>query len=133
MQKKNCWLSFRASQAIIDLYNLHGKIRWLGVRLSKSLSGEIYRVIADRQGIFVQPALFEAFGLTILEAMITGIPTFGTQFGGLLEIIQYGVNGFYINPKNHPKTAQKLLNFLERCEDNRNYWYEISARGIDRV
>ncbi len=67
---------------IIDRYNLHGKIRWLGVRLPKSDSGEIYRVIADRQGIFVQPALFEAFGLTILEAMISGLPTFGTQFGG---------------------------------------------------
>jgi len=119
--------------AIIDQYNLHGKIRWLGVRLSKSLSGEIYRVIADRQGIFVQPALFEAFGLTILEAMITGIPTFGTQFGGPLEIIQDGVNGFYINPTNHPETAQKLLNFLAKCEDNPNYWHEISARGIDRV
>ncbi|MBD0313691.1 MAG: sucrose synthase, partial [Microcoleus sp. T3-bin5] len=90
--------------AIIDQYNLHGKIRWLGVRLSKSLSGEIYRVIADSQGIFVQPALFEAFGLTILEAMITGIPTFGTQFGGPLEIIQDEVNGFYINPTNHPET-----------------------------
>jgi len=119
--------------AIIDQYNLHGKIRWLGVRLSKSLSGEIYRVIADSQGIFVQPALFEAFGLTILEAMITGIPTFGTQFGGPLEIIQDGVNGFYINPTNHPETAQKLLNFLSKCEDNPNYWSEISARGIDRV
>ena len=119
--------------AIIDQYNIHGKIRWLGVRLSKSLSGEIYRVIADSQGIFVQPALFEAFGLTILEAMITGIPTFGTQFGGPLEIIQDGVNGFYINPTNHPETAQKLLDFLAKCEDNPNYWYEISGRGIDRV
>ncbi len=119
--------------AIIDQYNLHGKIRWLGVRLSKSLTGEIYRVIADRQGVFVQPALFEAFGLTILEAMITGIPTFGTQFGGPLEIIQDGVNGFYINPTNHPEAAQKLLKFLSKCEDNPNYWYEISARGIDRV
>ncbi|AFZ08644.1 sucrose synthase [Oscillatoria nigro-viridis PCC 7112] len=119
--------------AIIDEYNLHGKIRWLGVRLSKSLSGEIYRVIADAQGIFVQPALFEAFGLTILEAMITGIPTFGTQFGGPLEIIKDGVNGFYINPTHHQETAQKLLDFLSKCEQNPNYWYEISTRGIDRV
>jgi sucrose synthase len=118
---------------IIDQYNLHGKIRWLGVRLSKSLSGEIYRVIADGQGIFVQPALFEAFGLTILEAMITGIPTFGTQFGGPLEIIQDGVNGFYINPTQHQETAQIILDFLSKCEHNPNYWYEISTRGIDRV
>ena len=118
---------------IIDQYNLQGKIRWLGVRLSKSDSGEIYRVIADHQGIFVQPALFEAFGLTILEAMISGIPTFATQFGGPLEIIQDQVNGFYINPTHLEETAEKILEFVSKCDQNPNYWYEISTRGIDRV
>ena len=118
---------------IIDQYNLHGKIRWLGVRLPKSDSGEIYRVIADRMGVFVQPALFEAFGLTVLEAMISGIPTFATQFGGPLEIIQDGINGFYINPTHLPETATKVLDFVTKCEQNPNYWYEISTRGIDRV
>ncbi len=118
---------------IIDQYNLHGKIRWLGVRLPKSDSGEVYRVIADRKGIFVQPALFEAFGLTILESMITGLPTFGTQFGGPLEIIHDKVNGFYINPTHLEETAEKILEFFDKCEQNPNYWYEISTRGIDRV
>ncbi|HEY9781009.1 MAG TPA: sucrose synthase [Leptolyngbyaceae cyanobacterium] len=118
---------------IIDQYNLHGKIRWLGVRLSKSESGEVYRVIADRQGIFVQPALFEAFGLTVLEAMISGLPTFATQFGGPLEIIQDKVNGFYINPTHLEETAEKILDFVTKCEQNPNYWYEISTRGVDRV
>jgi sucrose synthase len=118
---------------IINEYNLHGKIRWLGVRLPKSDSGEIYRVIADRQGFFVQPALFEAFGLTILEAMISGLPTFGTQFGGPLEIIQDKVNGFYINPTNLQETAQKILTFIEKCDADPNYWQQISSKGIDRV
>ncbi|WP_250124180.1 sucrose synthase [Chroococcidiopsis sp. CCMEE 29] len=118
---------------IIDEYNLHGKIRWLGVRLSKTDSGEIYRVIADHQGIFVQPALFEAFGLTVLEAMISGLPTFATQFGGPLEIIQDKVNGFYINPTHLEEMAEKILEFVSKCEQNPNYWYEISTRGIDRV
>jgi sucrose synthase len=118
---------------IIDQYNLHGKIRWLGVRLPKSDSGEIYRVIADRQGIFVQPALFEAFGLTILEAMISGLPTFATQFGGPLEIIQDKVNGFYINPTNLEETANKIFDFVSKCEENPNYWLEVSNRAIARV
>ncbi|BAZ09800.1 sucrose synthase [Calothrix sp. NIES-4071] len=118
---------------IIDEYNLYGKIRWLGVRLSKTDSGEIYRVIADYKGIFVQPALFEAFGLTILEAMITGMPTFATQFGGPLEIIQDKVNGFYINPTNLEETASKLYDFVTKCDNNPSYWDEISTRGIERV
>lgn len=118
---------------IIDEYNLHGKIRWLGVRLSKTDSGEIYRVIADHQGIFVQPALFEAFGLTILEAMISGLPTFATQFGGPLEIIQDKINGFYINPTDLEETAQKILEFVIKCEQNPQYWETVSQQAINRV
>ncbi|MBD1868273.1 sucrose synthase [Cyanobacteria bacterium FACHB-471] len=118
---------------IIDQYNLHGKIRWLGVRLPKSDSGEIYRVIADNRGIFVQPALFEAFGLTILEAMISGLPTFGTRFGGPLEIIQDKYNGFYINPTLPEEMAEIILDFISKCDQNPGYWEEISNRGIERV
>jgi sucrose synthase len=118
---------------IIDRYNLYGKIRWLGVRLSKNDSGEIYRLIADRRGVFVQPALFEAFGLTILEAMISGLPTFATQFGGPLEIVQNKVNGFYINPTHLEETAEIILTFIEKCDRDPDYWLTISQKAIDRV
>ena len=30
-------------------------------------NGEMYRIIADTGGAFVQPALYEAFGLTVVE------------------------------------------------------------------
>lgn len=118
---------------IIDQYGLHGKVRWLGVRFSKQDSGEVYRVIADRQGIFVQPALFEAFGLTVLEAMISGLPTFATRFGGPLEIIRDGIDGFYINPTDTEEMANKLLEFANECQNNSNYWQQISEQAIERV
>jgi len=118
---------------LIDQYQLQDKIRWLGVRLSKGDTGEVYRVIADRQGIFVQPALFEAFGLTILEAMISGLPTFATRFGGPLEIIQDGKNGFLINPTQHEETGDRLLEFLNHCDQSPHYWQTIAQAGIDRV
>ncbi|NDJ18292.1 sucrose synthase [Myxacorys almedinensis] len=118
---------------LIEQYRLHGKIRWLGVRLSKSDTGEVYRVIGDRKGIFVQPALFEAFGLTILESMVTGLPTFATRFGGPLEIIQNRLNGFYINPTDHEEVATAVVEFLDQCDRNPNYWDEISQQSIERV
>ena len=117
----------------INQYNLQGKVRWLGVRLSKGDSGEIYRIIADHEGVFVQPALFEAFGLTILESMITGLPTFATRFGGPLEIIQDKVNGFYINPTHVEEMAEIVLDFVLKCDQNPSHWSEISKQGIDRV
>lgn len=118
---------------IIEEYQLQGKVRWLGVRLPKGDTGEVYRIIADRQGVFVQPALFEAFGLTILESMVTGLPTFATRFGGPLEIIQDKVNGFLINPTHPEEMAEILTDFISKCDQNPDYWQEISQRSIDRV
>lgn len=65
--------------------------------------------------------------------MISGLHTFGTQFGGPLEIIQDGVNGFYINPTNLEETARKIGEFIDRCDRNPEYWHEISHRGRERV
>lgn len=118
---------------IIDRYQLQGKIRWLGMRLPGQDLGETYRAIAERQGIFVLPARFEPFGLTVLEAMISGLPTFATQFGGSLEIIQDGENGFLINPTHLEDTAQKILDFIERCDTDSQYWEKFSQRAIARV
>lgn len=118
---------------IINQYDLHGKSRWLGMRLSNPDLSEAYRVIADCRGIFVHFARFEAFGITILEAMISGLPTFTTQFGGSSEIIQDGENGFHINPTNLEETAKQILDFINRCDINPQYWQEISQRAIKRV
>jgi len=118
---------------IISQYHLHGKIRWLGMRLTSRDLGEAYRAIADCGGIFVHFANFEAFGLTILEAMISGLPSFATQFGGSSEIIQDRENGFHINPTNLEETAKKILEFINNCDTNPQYWQEISERAIKRV
>ena len=42
---------------------------------------------ADKHGAFVQPPLYEAFGLTEVEAMSCGLPTFATIKGGPAEVI----------------------------------------------
>ncbi len=118
---------------IIDQYALQGHIRWLGLPLSTPDTARVYRAIASCGGIFVQPARFEAFGLMILEAMVSGLPTFATQFGGSLEIIQEGECGFHINPTDLEGTAEKILQFISKCDREPNYWQEISQAAIKRI
>ena len=114
-------------------HELDGQVRWLGVRLDKRLSGELYRCVADHHGVFVQPAYFEAFGLTVIEAMASGLPTFATRYGGPLEIIENGISGFHIDP-NHGDTVSALLEtFFRRCQNDRDYWRKISDGGLSRV
>jgi sucrose synthase len=108
-------------------------VRWLGARLDKRLAGELYRVVADHGGVFVQPALFEAFGLTVIEAMGSGLPTFATRYGGPLEIIEDGVSGFHLDPNHGDEAASILCNFFQRCARQEDYWRRISQGAIRRV
>ena len=118
---------------LFETYGLDEQVRWLGLRLDKNLSGELYRCIADHHGVFVQPAYFEAFGLTVIEAMASGLPTFATRYGGPLEIIVDGVSGFHIDPNHGDASSEKLLKFFQRCEVEKEYWQQIADGGIQRV
>jgi sucrose synthase len=118
---------------LMDEYQLDGQVRWLGMYLDKAFAGELYRVIADYRGAFVQPALFEAFGLTVIEAMSTGLPTFATSFGGPLEIVEDDVSGFHINPNHGADVARRMADFLASCRENPGEWQRISNGALARV
>lgn len=118
---------------LIKKYNLQNKIRWIGKLLRKDKSGEVYRVIADHKGIFVQCGLFEGFGLTVIESMRSGLPTFATLYGGPLEIIEDKKSGFLIDPIEEKESQKIILSFLEQCKKDKSYWDKISQNGIKRV
>ena len=123
----------RIMHDLIKKYNLYNKIRWIGKLFRKDQAGEVYRIIADRQGIFIQPALFEGFGLTVLEAMVSGLPVFATKYGGPLEIIQNNISGFHIDPVNKKETIEKISGFLKEIDENPKAWDQISKNAIKRV
>lgn len=117
---------------LIERYGLQGCVRWLP-SIPKLETGEVYRVIADQHGVFVQPALFEAFGLTVVEAMASGLPTFGTMFGGPSEIIADGVNGFLMNTSRPALIGRALEAFVKKQKKDPKTWDRVSRGGIERV
>jgi sucrose synthase len=118
--------------ALMDRYDLDGEMRWVK-HVDRMVGGELYRFVADRRGAFVQPALFEAFGLTVVEAMVCGLPTFATCFGGPLEIIEHGISGFHIDPNHGDRSADLMADFFVRSASEPEHWTAISQGGIDRV
>jgi sucrose synthase len=118
---------------LMDQHGLDGNVRWLGTRLDKAMAGEIYRTIADGHGVFVQPALFEAFGLTLIEAMASGLPVFATRHGGPLEIIQHGVSGFHIDPNNGDAAAASIADFFAQSAADASVWERLSQASLARV
>ncbi|ADE16950.1 sucrose synthase [Nitrosococcus halophilus Nc 4] len=118
---------------LMEEYELDNQVRWLGTLLQKNLAGELYRFVADSRGAFVQPALFEAFGLTVIEAMSSGLPTFATCYGGPLEIIQDEISGFHINPNHGEEAAGSIADFFERCQVEPEYWENLSQGALRRI
>jgi sucrose synthase len=114
-------------------YQLDGRMRWLGARLDRNLAGELYRHVADRRGVFVQPALFEAFGLTVIEAMASGLPVFATRYGGPLEIVKHTLSGFHIDPNEGAAAATAIADFLQQCVADPSAWQRISEGALARV
>ncbi|KAM3298470.1 hypothetical protein ACQJBY_040098 [Aegilops geniculata] len=118
---------------LIDKYQLKGQIRWIKAQTDRVRNGELYRYIADTKGAFVQPALYEAFGLTVIEAMNCGLPTFATNQGGPAEIIVDGVSGFHINPTNGREAGTKIADFFQKCKEDPSYWNKVSTAGLQRI
>nr|AFK41284.1 unknown [Lotus japonicus] len=118
---------------LIEKHQLKGQFRWIAAQTNRYRNGELYRCIADSKGAFVQPAMYEAFGLTVIEAMNCGLPTFATNQGGPAEIIVDGVSGFHIDPLNGDESSNKIADFFEKCKADPSYWNLISAAGLRRI
>ncbi|KAK9812714.1 hypothetical protein WJX72_002537 [[Myrmecia] bisecta] len=119
--------------SIIDKYKLHGQMRWLVAQKNRVKNGELYRYIADTRGAFVQPALYEAFGLTVIEAMTCGLPTFATNRGGPAEIIKHRKSGFHVDPYHGEAAGELMADFFERCAKEPAHWDAISKAGLERI
>lgn len=119
--------------ALMEKYQLKGQMRWIAAQSDRLRNGELYRCIADTKGAFVQPALYEAFGLTVIEAMNCGLPTFATNQGGPAEIIVDRVSGFHIDPYNGDESSDKIADFFEACKVDPTYWNKFSTEGLKRI
>nr|AHN50409.1 sucrose synthase 2 [Lilium davidii var. unicolor] len=118
---------------LMKTYKLDGQFRWISSQTNRAQNGELYRYIADTGGAFVRPAFYEAFGLTVVEAMTCGLPTFATCHGGPAEIIEHGVSGFHIDPYHPDQVAAVLTSFFERRQKDPSSWTQISEAGLRRI
>lgn len=70
----------------------------------------------------------ETFGLTILEAMAYGLPTIVPPVGGVVELVENGVNGFLIDSENLTLISKKL-NFLFK---NHTIYNQMSKEALEK-
>jgi sucrose-phosphate synthase len=110
---------------LIDRYDLYGKVAYPKQHTPEDVA-EIYRLAAARHGVFVNPALTEPFGLTLIEAAASGLPVVATNDGGPQEIVRICKNGILIDPFDAEALAESLLEVLS----DRQRWRQRSRAGI---
>jgi sucrose-phosphate synthase len=114
---------------MMDRYDLYGKMAIPKKHDVEYEVPELYRIASEKRGVFVNPALTEPFGLTLLEAAATGLPLVATNDGGPKDIIGNCENGILINPDDPGEIADAIRKILTDEE----LWQQYSKNGIMNV
>ncbi len=62
--------------------------------------------------IFVMPSLKEGLGLSLMEAMASGLPVIGSDVGGIRTLIQSEVNGLLVKPADAESLSGAIIELL---------------------
>jgi len=96
---------------LIDRYDLYGRVAYPKTHRPEDVPA-IYAYARERGGLFVNPALNEPFGLTLLEASAAGLPLVATDSGGPNDIVETCGNGLLVDPRAPATIAAACLHIL---------------------
>jgi sucrose-phosphate synthase len=113
---------------LIDRYDLYGKVAYPKRHSSEEIP-LMYKWAASTKGVFVNPALTEPFGLTLLEAAISGLPMVATNDGGPRDILAACKNGELVDPLDREGIANAILRIICNTRD----WDRLAENGIQGV
>jgi sucrose-phosphate synthase len=112
----------------IDRLDLYGSVAFPKHHSAQDVA-LIYRLAAISGGVFVNPALTEPFGLTLIEAAASGLPIVATEDGGPRDIIENCRNGVLVNPLDPGAIARGINELLSDWES----WQKRSLSGLEGV
>jgi len=112
----------------IDHYDLYGRVAYPKHHQLRDVP-VLYRLAAASGGVFINPALTEPFGLTLIEAAASGLPIVATEDGGPRDITANCHNGYLIDPLDKPDIEKALLKILSDSKT----WQSLAERGLQGV
>ena len=122
---------------------LEDKIIFPGWVLNKDI-----RLWMNAADVFVVPSIFdsrgetETLGIVAVEAIACGTPAIASSVGGLVDVVEHGLNGFRVKQKNSRDLAEKIdlifskPNLVKKLGKNaRNYALEnfTVKQAVDKI
>ncbi|MEM7434251.1 MAG: PfkB family carbohydrate kinase [Myxococcota bacterium] len=113
---------------LIDRYDLYGSVAYPKHHEPSDVP-DLYRLAAQSKGVFVNPALTEPFGLTLLEATATGLPVVATDDGGPQDILGTCQNGLLVDVNDSRAMGEAIRDAIS----DEPRWERWSQHGLDAV
>jgi len=63
--------------------------------------------------LFILPSVKEGFPWAVLEAMAAKLPVIATRVGAIPEIIEDGISGYIVDPRNSNQIAERVVTLLD--------------------
>lgn len=82
------------------------------VKLLGAIDGDAVRGKLEEAHLFVLASWHEPLGVAYMEAMSMGVPTIGTDAGGVTELITDGSTGYLVEPKNPGQLARTIRSLV---------------------
>jgi glycosyltransferase involved in cell wall biosynthesis len=90
---------------------LHHSLQCLGPLTAKEINALFFR-----SRVYVQPSLYESFGIPVVEALLAGIPTVVSTGSGVAEFLTDGVDALLVPPGDSQALARAIRYLLEHEE-----------------
>lgn len=86
------------------------------VRLHKELGQDELEQVYRGADLFVHPVLWEAFGISVAEAMWSGLPVIASDVAAIPELVHHEKNGILVPPGNADKLAAAMNRLIRNKE-----------------
>jgi D-inositol-3-phosphate glycosyltransferase len=116
------WNAGPEARAFVDAHGLGDRVRFEGPAED---TAPFYRA-AD---LFVQPSHFEAFGISAIEAMASGVAVVAARVGGLRDFVHPGQNGLL----HEPRDTMSLAGAIEEALDSAPLRAALAAAALETV
>ncbi|CAI5457682.1 unnamed protein product [Closterium sp. Yama58-4] len=113
---------------LIDKYDLYGQVAYPKHHKQAEVP-DIYALAAKSKGVFVNPALVEPFGLTLIEAAAHGLPMVATKNGGPVDIQKMLSNGLVVDPHDANALSSALLQLVA----DRALWTDCRKSALANI
>ncbi len=94
-----------ACRALAEELGIDDQVQFLGER------GNVAEILAASD-VYVLASHWEGLPRSIIEAMRAGLPVVATDVGGVRELVEHGVNGYLVPPREPGRFATRLLELI---------------------